>query len=43
MPQHQLPPRPSRLSTIVRSVGRPALVGVAAGAIAAVVVPFTQA
>jgi hypothetical protein len=38
-----VPPRPSRLSTVVRSIGRPALVGVAAGALAAVVLPVTQA
>ena len=36
-------PRPSRLSSVVRSVSRPALVGVVAGALAAVVVPVTQA
>jgi hypothetical protein len=36
-------PRPSRLSHVVRSVSRPALVGVVAGALAAVVVPVTQA
>jgi hypothetical protein len=36
-------PRASRLSHVVRSVSRPALVGVVAGALAAVVVPVTQA
>ncbi len=36
-------PRASRLSLLVRSVSRPALVGVAAGALAAVVLPATTA
>lgn len=38
-----LPARPSRMSLLVRSIGRPALVGVAAGALAAVVLPATGA
>ena len=43
MSQHPVPARPSRLSLMVRAVGRPALVGVAAGALAAVVLPATGA
>lgn len=31
--------RPSRITLVVRSVGRPALVGIAAGAVAAAVLP----
>ncbi|MET0819399.1 MAG: esterase-like activity of phytase family protein [Aeromicrobium sp.] len=36
-------PRASRLSLVVRSVSRPALVGIVAGALAAAIVPVTQA
>ena len=43
MSQHPVPARPSRLSLMVRAVGRPALVGVAAGALAAIVLPATGA
>ncbi|AWB91595.1 esterase-like activity of phytase family protein [Aeromicrobium chenweiae] len=43
MSHHPLPARPSRLSLMVRSISRPALVGVAAGALAAAVVPATSA
>jgi len=43
MPHHPLAARPSRLSLMVRSIGRPALVGIAAGALAAAVLPATTA
>ncbi|MET0931772.1 MAG: esterase-like activity of phytase family protein [Aeromicrobium sp.] len=43
MSQHLLPARPSRLSLLLRSIGRPALVGVAAGALAAAILPATAA
>lgn len=43
MPHHPLPARSSRLSLVVRSIGRPALIGVAAGALAAAFLPVTTA
>lgn len=39
MSRHPLPARPRRLALVVRSISRPALVGIAAGALAAAVVP----
>lgn len=43
MSRTPLPARPSRLALVVRSIGRPALVGVVAGALAAAVLPATGA
>lgn len=43
MSRTPLPARPSRLALMVRSISRPALVGVAAGALAAAVLPVTGA